>query len=111
MKTVVRCADFARSRDFYTRILGFSVIEEWSEPQGRGCILSPVSAGLPAIEIYQMTERDPRYDESFTRPLSSDKTDLQLRTDSVEHWVERLRGVWEFTGPDDLPWGQQEKSG
>jgi catechol 2,3-dioxygenase-like lactoylglutathione lyase family enzyme len=44
MKTVLRCANFARSRDFYTRILGFTVVEEWEEPNGRGCILSPFAA-------------------------------------------------------------------
>jgi catechol 2,3-dioxygenase-like lactoylglutathione lyase family enzyme len=108
MKTVLRCSNFARSRDFYTRILGFKVVEEWDEPNGRGCILSPFeAAGSPCFEIYQMTERDPRYHESFTRPLESDKIDVQLRAASVDEWMERLRDVWEFDGPEDLPWGQR----
>jgi catechol 2,3-dioxygenase-like lactoylglutathione lyase family enzyme len=108
LKTVLRCANFDRSRDFYTRVPGFTVIEEWSEPQGRGCILSPFGAAGPSyLEVYQMTEEDPRFDESYARPLNSDKIDLQLRTASLEAWMERLRGVWEFTGPDDLPWGQR----
>ena len=108
MKTVLRCSNFERSRDFYTRILGFSVLEEWTEPFGRGCVLSPFAGGGGrCFEIYQMTERDPRYQDSFARPLDSDKIDLQLHTASVDKWMERLRDVWEFEGPEDLPWGHR----
>src|SRR3954469_3911636 len=108
MKTVLRCANFEQSRVFYTQVLGFYIVEEWSEPEGRGCILSPFgSDGQPCFEIDQMTERDARFDDSFTRPLQSDKIDLQLRTASVDEWAARLHGAWDFTGPEDLPWGQR----
>ena len=107
MKTVLRCSNFEQSRDFYTRVLGFTPVEEWSEPEGRGCILSPFGGVQPCFEIYQMTERDPRYDPIFGRPLTGDKIDLQLQAASVEEWAEALRGVWEFDGPQDLPWGQR----
>jgi glyoxylase I family protein len=107
-KVVIRCADFNRSRDFYTRVLGLTVQEEWEEPEGRGCILqlgSQESDG--AIEIYGMTTADPRFDPAFTQPLSSDKIDLQIETPTVDEWAERLRGVWGFNGPETLPWGQR----
>jgi catechol 2,3-dioxygenase-like lactoylglutathione lyase family enzyme len=107
MKTVLRCSDFEQSRDFYVRVLGFTPIEEWSEAEGCGCILSPFGASEVCFEIYAMTRRDARYDESFARPVASDKIDVQLHTTSVAEWVERLRGVWTFEGPQDLPWGQR----
>src|SRR3954449_11062482 len=108
MKTVLRCSNFERSRAFYTRVLDFTVVEEWNEPEGRGCIFSPLAgAGQPCFEIYQMTERDPRYQGKFARPLDGNKIDLQLRTASLDAWVRKLRGIWPFEGPQDLPWGQR----
>ena len=104
LKTVIRCADFDRSRDFYARVLGLAVAQEWKEPEGRGCIFAIGGAGL---EIYGMTRLDPRFREEFTLPLEGDKIDLQIRADSVDAWAERLRGLWPFEGPADLPWGQR----
>jgi catechol 2,3-dioxygenase-like lactoylglutathione lyase family enzyme len=40
LKVVIRCRDFAASRDFYTRVLRLPAVEEWEEPQGRGCIFA-----------------------------------------------------------------------
>jgi catechol 2,3-dioxygenase-like lactoylglutathione lyase family enzyme len=107
VKTVLRCSNFEQSRDFYTRVLGFTPVKEWSEPEGRGCILSPFEGAQACFEIYQMTERDPRYHESFAHRLAGDKIDVQLECASVDEWAERLRGVWQFDGPRDLPWGQR----
>ena len=104
LKTVIRCADFDRSRDFYTRVLGLAVDEEWTEPQGRGCVFA---AGGARLEIYGMTKLDPRFQETFAQPLAGDKIDLQIHADSVDAWVELLQGVWPFDGPADLPWGQR----
>jgi catechol 2,3-dioxygenase-like lactoylglutathione lyase family enzyme len=67
MKTGLRCANLARSRDFYTRILGFTVVEEWKEPNGRGCILSPFeTANSPCLEIYPDSLLIAIYQESST---------------------------------------------
>jgi|SRR6185369_5065143 len=106
IKTVIRCANFDCSRDFYTRILGFTAAEEWTEPEGRGAIFHIEGVG-PALEIYEMCRADARFDERFHRPLDSDKIDLQLETPCVDRWVGRLTGVWEFEGPEELPWGQR----
>jgi hypothetical protein len=54
-----------------------------------------------------MTERDPRYDAAFSRPLASDKVDLQLQTSSLDHWIDRLADRWPSNGPETLPWGQR----
>ncbi len=108
LKMVLRCANVQRSREFYTNVLGFAVQQAWTEEEGRGCILAlhegEKSAGL---ELYEMNRSDKRFQEAFTRPLENDKVDLQLRTDSVDRWVVRLSGVWPFSGPEVLPWGQR----
>jgi len=104
LKTVIRCADFDRSRDFYARLLGLSVAEEWSEAQGRGCIFA-VGGGY--LEIYGMSAADPRFQPAFRQPVPGDKIDVQVRTVSVDDCAERLQGQWPFTGPETLPWGQR----
>lgn len=108
LKVVLRCADIKRSRDFYTRVLGFAVAQAWTEDEGRGCMLTLNDAETTAgFELYEMSRADKRFHEAFPRPLDNDKIDLQLRTDSVDRWVVRLSGVWPFSGPEVLPWGQR----
>jgi len=108
LKVVLRCADIQRSRDFYTRVLGFAVQQAWTEEEGRGCILALDDGETTAgFELYQMNGADPRFHRAFTSPLENDKIDLQLRTDSVDRWIVRLSGVWSFSGPEVLPWGQR----
>lgn len=117
LKIVIRCADFERSRDFYARVLGLPILQEWSEPQGQGCVFGfgdarPGPAGAEpsnggVLEIYGMTREDPRFRDEFTRPASSDKIDIQLKTGSITDWVDRLRGVWPIEALDKLPWGQR----
>jgi len=107
-KVVLRCANMQRSREFYTNVLGFVVQQAWTEDEGRGCILAlddtQTSAGF---ELYEMNRAERRFQEAFTRPLENDKIDLQLRTDSLDRWIVRLSGVWPFSGPEVLSWGQR----
>jgi len=105
LKVVIRCADYDRSREFYAQVLALPVVEEWDEDEGRGCVFE-VAAGA-WVEIYEMTQRDARFSEAFTRPVVNDKIDLQLHTDSLDAWVARLNGVWAYRGPETLPWGQR----
>src|SRR5262245_32103594 len=107
VKTVVRCRDFDASRRFYSSVLGLPLLDEWSEPQGRGAIFACGLDRSALLEIYQMTPNDPRYNPVFMSPLANDKIDIQLRTDSVHSWVGRLREAWPFDGPEDVPWGQR----
>lgn len=104
-KMVVRCASLEASRDFYTRVLDLRPVEQWEEPQGRGLILA--LGGRAFLEMYEMAAADPRYDPRFREPVPSDKVDLQLETDSLDPWVARLSGRWQFDGPEELPWGQR----
>ena len=105
IKTIIRCRDFDASRHFYASILNLSIVEEWSEPQGRGAIFGFGADRTGMIEVYQMTPADARFDPAFASPIASDKIDLQLKTHSVAAWADRLRGAWPFIGPVDLPWG------
>jgi hypothetical protein len=83
-------------------------VSEWEEHGGRGCIFTVTHEEQGGyIEIYEMTREDPRYDVSFSSAVQTDKVDLQLRTMSVDAWVEQLKGVWPFNGPEQLPWGQR----
>jgi hypothetical protein len=84
------------------------MVAEWEEHGGRGCIFA-VRSGDPSgyVEIYDTTAQDSRYHLSFGSPIENDKVDLQLRTASVDSWVERLHGAWPFEGPQRLPWGQR----
>ncbi len=104
LKTVIRCADYQRSREFYAGLLGLPVSEEWEEPQGRGCVMR---VGDALLEFYEMTTADARFKPEFRDALSSDKIDLQIKTPDVDEWAEYLRGRCEFKGPEVLPWGQK----
>ena len=89
-------------------MLGLPVVAEWEEPNGKGCIFA-VTPGEESgyLEIYEMTSDNQRYHPSFSSRLQTDKIDLQLRTESVDSWVEQLQGLWPFDGPEQLPWGQR----
>jgi catechol 2,3-dioxygenase-like lactoylglutathione lyase family enzyme len=87
--------------------LGLRVLEEWDEPLGQGAIFAFGTDETGSLEIYQMNPVDPRYDPAFMSRIANDKIDIQLRTDSVDSWVEGLQNAWPFDGPDDLPWGQR----
>jgi catechol 2,3-dioxygenase-like lactoylglutathione lyase family enzyme len=107
-KIVIRCAHLDASHAFYMDVLGLELAERWEEPQGRGLIVSLGDRAPGAsIEMYEMSSADPRFDPRFREPVPSDKIDLQLETDSVDAWADRLRGRWPFEGPEDLPWGQR----
>jgi len=108
LKVVLRCVNIQRSREFYTNVLGFAVLQAWTEDEGRGCILAIDEHQTAAsFELYEMNRSDRRFQETFSRPLENDKIDLQLRTDSLDRWIVRLSGKVPFTGTDILSWGQR----
>jgi catechol 2,3-dioxygenase-like lactoylglutathione lyase family enzyme len=108
LKVVIRCANLDASRAFYTEVLGFQIVEQWEEAEGRGVIVSTGDCAPGGfIEVYEMSPSSRRFDGRFREPVPSDKIDLQLRTSTVDGWAARLRGMWPFSGPEDLPWGQR----
>ena len=99
-KFVIHCADFDKSRRFYAGLLRLPIVEQWNEPHGRGCVMAlgdPISGAL-----LEVSERG-----HFTQPLTSDKIDLQVRTEDLDAWTDALDGHWPFEGPEDVPWGQR----
>lgn len=108
VKAVLRCRDYEASRAFYREVLGFDIADEWHEPGDVGCIFAPVAdSSLGSIEIYKMSEEDPRYNPAFSQPFTNDKIDIQLRTSDLQSWVNRLQGRWPFSEPETTPWGHR----
>lgn len=108
VKAVIRCHDFEASSDFYGEILGFRVVDEWEEAEGKGMIFSPGGDGSAgSIEIYAMSEHAERYNRAFSQPFVNDKIDIQLRTKELDSWMGFLRERWPFTGPEITPWGHR----
>ena len=108
LKLVIRCRDFETAHGFYRDILELPVLEQWTEDAGKGCIFGFGETGDGGwLEIYEMTEEDPRYDLAYSRPMESDKIDLQLQTSSLDDWLERLADRWPFDGPQTMPWGHR----
>lgn len=108
VKTVLRCRDYEASRAFYRDVLGFDIAEEWREPGDVGCIFAPIADGsVGCIEIYEMSEGDPRYNRAFSQPFANDKIDVQLRTPDLQSWLDRLQGRWPFSEPETTPWGHR----
>ncbi len=108
LKLVIRCRDFETSHCFYSDILGLPVLEAWTEDEGKGCIFGFGESGSGGwLEIYEMMEEDPRFEVAYSRPLVSDKIDLQLKTPSLDDWLDRLADRWPFVGPETMPWGHR----
>lgn len=105
LKTVIRCADYQKSKHFYHDVLGLEVLSEWDTPLGTGCMLGFGETGAGGVlELYQMTPADSRFDPAFGRPFTSDKIDLQLGAEDLAAWQARLDGAWPYEGPIAMPW-------
>ena len=102
----IKSADIDKSIDFYTRILGFSIVDQWQEKDSTGCILRlPGGQQEALLEISQIASQSRRYLPAYSAPLQDDKIDLQLRTTSLDAWLIALDGNWPYEGPKTLPWG------
>ena len=108
IKTVIRCADFEKSRAFYGDVLRLESLGDWDTPQGKGCIFGFGEKGAGGqLELFELTPADPRFVPAFKEPVASDKLDVQLGTRDLAGWMERLKGVWAFEGPIEMPWGEK----
>lgn len=109
LKTVIRTKDLKASKNFYTQILGLAIQEEFDGSDGSGgCILRFGPEGSNAfLEISAIAKDHYYYQAPFSDSLQNDKMDIQLRTENVDFWAERLNGKWEARGPVDRPWGSR----
>ncbi len=110
------CSDYARSKDFYTRILGLAVIRE-NYRQERNSFKLDLAVGDHAqIELFSFPEpptRVSRPESAGLRHLAFEVEDVEQQMAVLQNYgvkVEALR-VDEYTGkkflffsdPDDLP--------
>ncbi len=109
LKTVIRTKDFEASKKFYTELLGLGIIEEYDSENGsRGCILGFAGEDNNAfIEISEIRATHNYYQPAFSKMVDNDKMDIQIRTQSADHWAKKLKGIWKTRGPIERPWGSR----
>lgn len=110
------CSDYERSKDFYTRIMGFEVLNEVYRAERKSYKLDLAVNGLYQIELFSFENPPARH----SRPESAGLRHLAFEVDDVDNVVESLslKGVLvepvridEYTGkrftffadPDGLP--------
>jgi glyoxylase I family protein len=114
--TAIICSDYARSRDFYTRVLGLKVLAEHYREARQSWKLDLALPDGGQIELFSFPDAPPR--PSY--PEAQGLRHLAFAVDNVAAWSDHLRaqGVAvetirtdEYTGqrftffadPDDLP--------
>ncbi|MDY8137430.1 VOC family protein [Aquimarina sp. 2201CG5-10] len=108
IKTVIRTKDYTASKQFYTEILMLKIAEEYDDGDGsRGSILRIGPADSNAfIEISEISDHHNYFQQPFSKSINNDKIDLQIRTNDVNFWANRLKTYsWNSTGPVLRPWG------
>lgn len=96
MKTRIETPKFDESVAFYTELVGLTVVDSWDEEGDKGVILGLDGAkdGRAFLELAPTHEAK-----------AHDAISLQFRVDDIEAVAERLRGRWDFRGPEVRPWG------
>ncbi|MCX6031589.1 MAG: VOC family protein [Chloroflexi bacterium] len=110
------CSDYERSKHFYTRILGFKIIQETCRKERKSYKLDLEVAGKYQIELFSFPDPPQR----LTLPEACGLRHLAFEVDNIDEVVRDLRAlgvdssevlVDEVTGkrfaffhdPDDLP--------
>ena len=97
LKTKITTPRFAETRDWYRDLLGLAILEEWDEPDDKGCILGFGAQGSQALlEIYRGEA------EADFSGLS-----LQFRVDDVDGLDIPDEPRFARRGPEDRPWGSR----
>lgn len=97
LKTKLITQRFEETREWYRELLGLFLLEEWNEPDDRGCILGFGGERSEALlEIYQ---GQPEFDFSG---LS-----LQFRVEDVDDFKAPEDPRFAFRGPVERPWGSR----
>lgn len=110
------CSDYERSKDFYTRILGFRIIAENYRAERESYKLDLAVGEKDQIELFSFPDPPKR----ISRPEAAGLRHLAFEVDDIEAQVEHLKKesvelepirIDEFTGkrfvfffdPDNLP--------
>ena len=96
LKIVIRCADLGASRAFYADVLGLSVVDEWQEAHGDGCVFA---VGSSAIELGQARDDDDAREQH--------KIDVVIGVPHLDAWTARIDGKWQHGEIKVHPWGER----
>lgn len=109
VKTVIRTKDFEAAKQFYVDILDLKIVEEYDDGNGsKGCIMGFNLAHNNAfVEISEIKPTHSYYQPAFSRTVDNDKLEIQIKTEDVDYWAEKLKSVWEARGPIERPWGSR----
>ena len=95
IKFRILTAKYAESIQFYEKILGLRVVEQWNQEDDLGTILG-------------LGERDA--DGFLELACSADAVDisglsLQFRVPDIDRFLQTLAGEWQHSEPRRKPWG------
>ena len=97
LKTKIVTSRFDETRDWYVSLLNLQILEEWNEPDDRGCILGLGGSAREALlEIYFGD------DVADFSGLS-----LQFRVADVDRLDIPDEQRFARRGPEDRPWGSR----
>lgn len=99
IRILVGATDFARSSAFYGDLLGFDVVEQWDDPDGRGTLFRATDGGI--IEIFEDSPHHP-----FRAPSG---VKVAVQVDDADQLFERVvAGGAEVVDPvAERPWGHR----
>lgn len=97
LKTKLWTNKLQETKAFYQSVFDLQVVDEWDDPDDRGVILAFEEDELAALlELYHSDE-----------PHDLSGVSLQFRVQSIEAFVDKIRGAVDFDGPTDRPWGSR----
>tara|TARA_R110002096_G_scaffold101547_6_gene224574 strand:- start:329 stop:691 length:363 start_codon:yes stop_codon:yes gene_type:complete len=95
LKTKISTPLIDESIEFYTRLFGMRMVEEWDERNDRGAILSFSDGRDEAfLEIY--------FDKNA---YDFSGLSLQFRTENLAKFIAKLPPEIQYEGPTPRPWG------
>lgn len=97
LKTKITTSRFDETRDWYRDLLHLQILEEWDEPDDRGCILGLGGSAREALlEVY--------FGEA---PADFSGLSLQFRVTDVDRFPIPSEPRFATRGPEDRPWGSR----
>lgn len=96
LKTRIETDRLEETLEFYTNVLGLTVLDSWNEEGDRGAILG-IGGSVDGEAFLEVG-----HDEN---PAEHGGMSLQFRVADLEPLVGKLDGRYEYRGPVERPWG------
>ena len=94
LKTQILTPHVSAARDFYIAVFRMKIVEQWSEADDVGVILSlPSGRGEAFLELKKAQGPNPT------------GMSLQFRVDDINEFVETIPNGFKYEGPEPRPWG------